>query len=104
MLTPEQIARGPTDDHVWAALDAAQAEAATWRILDFRGGGAIAVNDLRPTPENIPENHVAVTESYERIDFRDAASARQYISWRSMKAALAQYSAVRAELERNSHD
>lgn len=85
----------PTDNQVGAALEAGQAEAKTWRIIDFKEGWVVAVNDLRPSPEVTGPEPIPTAVSYERLDFATSADAREYIEWRSIKAALTAYERVR---------
>lgn len=91
MTDPEEIA----DDTIFTARDAAQDEAACWRVLDLNGRGAIAVRDrepLRPPDMSQPE-----TAMYERYDFSDRGMAESYVQWRAIKAALLSVRAVLQE-------
>lgn len=83
----------PTDDQVWAAFDAGQVEARSWRIIDFyKGREVIAVRDLMPLPHDAASADLDITApAAERHDFKDVITARRYIEWRATKAALSTY-------------
>ena len=86
---------GPTDQQVWIASEAAQIEARAWRIMDFKGRGAVAIRDRLENPLNANGAVAEAGSTFERHDFSDRAAAERYIEWRAVRAALIAYEGTR---------
>ncbi len=75
------------DDQVFAAVEAMRDEMACWRTQVWNPEGPCwAIRDRLPLP--MPGEEVVIKQTFERHDFPSEQMARDYILWRSVKAAL----------------
>lgn len=74
------------DDLVWACYEAMREETDCWRTVQLHPKVSIAVRDRLPLP-GLNET-VECTVSYEQIEFSDLDTAKRYVVWRGVKAAL----------------
>lgn len=88
----------PNDTHIWAAFDASKREVQRWEIITaFERSAALAVRYPPRTPPPTPLESVLPTDvAFERHEFKGEAEARNYILWRSIKAALETYEKIRS--------
>jgi hypothetical protein len=77
-----------TDDQVWSVFEAVKHEALCWRVMDFNGRGAVAVRYGNLALTYLPIGYEQTSETFEKLDFRDADQASEYVQWRAIKAAL----------------
>lgn len=77
-----------TDEMVWKAQEAGEAEIASWRVLEWHSSGAVkAVRDRMPLTYD-SETMKAFDDVVHQVDFKDKKNADRYIRWQGMKAAL----------------